>query len=133
MERVLEGSQAVAEAVRLAKVQIVSAFPITPQTHIVEYISEYCATGKLNEKYIRVESEHSAMAAIIGASTAGVRTFTSTSSQGLGLMLWRMNSRMFSNVDTELLNLFYAMMPKLYSSLPEPSQAHAGTWLRICV
>jgi len=86
MKRVLEGSQAVAEAVRLAKVQVVSAYPITPQTHIVEYISEYCATGKMEAKFLRVESEHSAMAVLIGAATAGVRTFTSTSSQGLALM-----------------------------------------------
>ena len=86
MKRVLEGSHAVAEAVRLANVQVVSAYPITPQTHIVEHISEYCATGKLDARFIRVESEHSAMAALIGAATAGVRTFTSTSSQGLALM-----------------------------------------------
>ena len=86
MKRVLEGSQAVAEAVKLAKVQVISAYPITPQTHIVEYISEYCASGKLNARFIRVESEHSAMAALIGAATAGARTFTSTSSQGLALM-----------------------------------------------
>lgn len=86
MKRVLEGSEAVADAVRLAKVQVISAYPITPQTHIVEYISQYCATGKLKAKFIRVESEHSAMAALIGAATTGVRTFTSTSSQGLALM-----------------------------------------------
>jgi pyruvate/2-oxoacid:ferredoxin oxidoreductase alpha subunit len=86
MRRVLEGSQAVAEAVRLARVQVVSAYPITPQTHIVEILSDYCATGMMNAKFLRVESEHSCMAALIGAQSAGVRTFTATSGQGLALM-----------------------------------------------
>jgi len=86
MKRVLEGSQAVAEAVRLARVQVVSAYPITPQTHIVEILSDYCATGKMNAKFLRVESEHSCMAALIGAQSTGVRTFTATSGQGLALM-----------------------------------------------
>jgi pyruvate/2-oxoacid:ferredoxin oxidoreductase alpha subunit len=86
MKQVLEGSQAVAEAVRLARVQVVSAYPITPQTHIVEILSDYCATGKMNAKFLRVESEHSCMAALIGAQSTGVRTFTATSGQGLALM-----------------------------------------------
>jgi pyruvate ferredoxin oxidoreductase alpha subunit len=86
MKRVLEGSHAVAEAVRLAKVQVISAYPITPQTHIVEILSEYCTKGLMKARFLRVESEHSCMAALIGAQTAGVRTFTATSGQGLALM-----------------------------------------------
>jgi pyruvate/2-oxoacid:ferredoxin oxidoreductase alpha subunit len=86
MKRVLEGSHAVAEAVRLARVQVISAYPITPQTHIVEHLSELCASGALPARFLRVESEHSAMAALIGAASTGVRTFTATSSQGLALM-----------------------------------------------
>jgi pyruvate ferredoxin oxidoreductase alpha subunit len=86
MKHVLEGSHAVSEAVRLAKVQVMSAYPITPQTHIVEALSEYCSDGTMNARFLCVESEHSAMAAVIGASSAGVRTFTATSSQGLALM-----------------------------------------------
>jgi pyruvate/2-oxoacid:ferredoxin oxidoreductase alpha subunit len=86
MKRVLEGSDAVAEAVRLAKVEVISAYPITPQTHIVERLAEFCANGTLNARFLRVESEHSALAALIGASSMGVRTFTATSSQGLALM-----------------------------------------------
>ncbi|MFH1079999.1 MAG: pyruvate ferredoxin oxidoreductase [Pseudomonadota bacterium] len=86
MKRVLEGSHAVAEAVRLAKVQVISAYPITPQTHIVEILSDYCTKGLMNARFLRVESEHSCMAALIGAQTAGVRTFTATSGQGLALM-----------------------------------------------
>ncbi len=86
MRHVLEGSHAVSEAVRLARTQVISAYPITPQTHIVEQLSEYCANGTLDARFLRVESEHSAMAALIGAASSGVRTFTATSSQGLALM-----------------------------------------------
>jgi pyruvate/2-oxoacid:ferredoxin oxidoreductase alpha subunit len=86
MKQVVEGSQAVSEAVRLAKVQVVAAYPITPQTHIVENIATYCANGTLNARFICVESEHSAMAAVIGAASSGVRTFTASSSHGLVYM-----------------------------------------------
>ena len=86
MRQVLEGSHAVSEAVRLARVEVMSAYPITPQTHIVEALSEFCADGSMNARFLCVESEHSAMAAVIGASSAGARTFTATSSQGLALM-----------------------------------------------
>ena len=86
VKQVLEGSHAVSEAVRLAKVQVISAYPITPQTHIVEALSSYCSDGRMDARFLCVESEHSAMAALIGASSAGVRTFTATSSQGLAYM-----------------------------------------------
>lgn len=86
MKQVLEGSHSVSEAVKLARVEVISAYPITPQTHIVEALSEFCADGTMNSRFICVESEHSAMAAVIGASTGGVRTFTATSSHGLALM-----------------------------------------------
>ncbi|MFZ5571383.1 MAG: pyruvate ferredoxin oxidoreductase [Thermodesulfobacteriota bacterium] len=86
MKQVLEGSHAVAEAVRLAKVQVISAYPITPQTHIVERLSDYCASGAIQARFLRVESEHSALAVMIGAASTGMRTFTATSSQGLALM-----------------------------------------------
>ncbi len=86
MRQVLEGSHAVSEAVRLAGVRVVSAYPITPQTHIVEALAEFCAEKKMDARFICVESEHSALAAAIGASSGGVRTFTATSSQGLAYM-----------------------------------------------
>jgi len=86
MKRVLEGSHAVAEAVRLSRVRVISAYPITPQTHIVEILSDYCSSGKMDAKFLRVESEHSALASLIGSQSAGVRSFTATSSQGLALM-----------------------------------------------
>jgi len=86
MKQVLEGSHAVSEAVRLARVQVVSAYPITPQTHIVEALSEHCSSGRLAARFMCVESEHSAMASVIGAASGGVRTFTATSGQGLAYM-----------------------------------------------
>lgn len=82
MIRVIECSHAIAEAVRQCKVGVVAAYPITPQTRIVEKLSEYYSNGKLKE-YINVESEHSALSACIGAAAAGSRTFTATNSQGL--------------------------------------------------
>ena len=86
MKQVLEGSQAVSEAVRLAQVQVISAYPITPQTHIVEALADNCASGKLSARFMCVESEHSAMASVIGAASGGVRTLTATSGQGLAYM-----------------------------------------------
>jgi len=82
----IEVSLAIAEAVRQSEVDVVSAYPITPQTHIVERLAEMVADGELNASYITVESEHSALSACIGASLVGTRVFTSTSSQGLALM-----------------------------------------------
>jgi len=86
MKKVIEGSHAVSYGVMLSKVQVICAYPITPQTHIVEKLSELCASGELPAKFLMVESEHSAMAGCIGASAVGVRAFTASSSQGLALM-----------------------------------------------
>ncbi len=82
----LEVSIAVADAAMLSDVDVVSAYPITPQTHIVEHLAELVANGELKAAYIPVESEHSAMSACVGASAIGARTFTATASQGLELM-----------------------------------------------
>ncbi|MEM2941089.1 MAG: transketolase C-terminal domain-containing protein [Thermoproteota archaeon] len=82
----LTGNDAVAYAVKQANVDVISAYPITPQTFVVETLSRYVNDGELNAKYIAVESEHSAMSAVIGASLAGARAFTATSSQGLAYM-----------------------------------------------
>ncbi|MFQ5512130.1 MAG: transketolase C-terminal domain-containing protein [Candidatus Krumholzibacteriia bacterium] len=86
MKKVLEGNHAISYGVKASEVQVISAYPITPQTQIVERLSEMCAGGELDARFIKVESEHSAMAAVIGASAAGARAFTATSSQGLLLM-----------------------------------------------
>jgi len=82
----MEGSVAVAQAVKLADADVVAAYPITPQTHIVESLAELVANGELNAEYVPVESEHSAMSACLGASAVGARTFTATAGQGLELM-----------------------------------------------
>ncbi|MCL5075794.1 MAG: pyruvate ferredoxin oxidoreductase [Chloroflexi bacterium] len=82
----ISGCCAVAEAARLAEVNVVAAYPITPQTSIVEYLANYVAKGELKAEMIPVESEHSAMSACIGAACVGARTFTASSSQGLALM-----------------------------------------------
>ncbi|MFH1116396.1 MAG: pyruvate ferredoxin oxidoreductase [Pseudomonadota bacterium] len=86
MKRFISGNHAVAEAVRLCRAQFVAAYPITPQTPIYEKLSDWDAAGELGGVMMRVESEHSAMAACLSASLTGVRTFTATSSQGLALM-----------------------------------------------
>ncbi|MDI6642709.1 MAG: hypothetical protein QMD95_01450, partial [Candidatus Hodarchaeaceae archaeon] len=86
MKQILDGNEATAIAAKLARVKVVSAYPITPQTAVVEKLAEFIANGELDAEYIKVESEHSAMSACIGAAATGVRTFTATSSQGLMLM-----------------------------------------------
>ncbi len=82
-KRFLSGDEAFAEGVRLARPQVVSAYPITPQTVVVERLSEMVEVGDLAAEYVHVESEHSALSCAIGASATGARTFTATSSQGL--------------------------------------------------
>lgn len=84
--KIIHGSRAVAEAVKLAKAQVVAAYPITPQTHIVEDLAGMIANGELKAEYVKVESEHSAISVCIAASAAGARVFTATASQGLALM-----------------------------------------------
>jgi len=86
MKEFLEGSRAVAEVVKLCKPGVISAYPITPQTHIVEELAQMVANGELKSEFINVESEHSAASAVLGASATGVRAYTATSSQGLLLM-----------------------------------------------
>jgi len=82
----IEVTEAIGEAVKLAKTDLVAAYPITPQSHIAEYLAELVANGELDANYIPVESEHSAMSACMGSSAVGARTFTATSGQGLELM-----------------------------------------------
>ena len=85
-KKVMTATEAISEAVKLAKPKVIPVYPITPMTTVAEHIADYVANGELDTEYIRVESEHSAMSAAIGASSTGVRTFTATSSQGLMYM-----------------------------------------------
>jgi pyruvate ferredoxin oxidoreductase alpha subunit len=84
--KVLEGSEAVALAVKASRPQVISAYPISPQTHIVEGLAQFVADGDLCAEYVRVDSEFSAASVISGASAAGSRAYTASSSQGLLLM-----------------------------------------------
>ncbi|MEE8449147.1 MAG: pyruvate ferredoxin oxidoreductase [Thermodesulfobacteriota bacterium] len=86
MNMLLTGDHAVAYGVKLVKVEVIAAYPITPQTPIYEKLSDLTISGELNARMIRVESEQSAMAACMGASLAGARVFTATASQGLAMM-----------------------------------------------
>ena len=86
MRKILEGSRAVAEAVALCRPHVISAYPITPQTHIVENLSQMVADGDLKAVSVNVESEHSAASVVLGASLTGARAYTATTSQGLFLM-----------------------------------------------
>jgi pyruvate ferredoxin oxidoreductase alpha subunit len=86
MKKIIEGSRAIAETIRNIGADVVSAYPITPQTHIVEDLAKLKADGEADYEYIRAESEFAALSILIGASAAGARTYTATSSQGLLLM-----------------------------------------------
>ena len=98
IRKVVSGNYAAAYAVKHARVEVVAAYPITPQTSIIEKIAEFIANGEMGARYIRVESEHSAMAACIAAQNTGVRTFTATSAHGLTLMhellIWASGARL---------------------------------------
>ena len=84
--KILDGNHAAAQGVKLSRVQVIAAYPITPATPVTETLSEFVEGGELNAEYIAVESEHSALAACASASMVGARTFTASSSHGLAYM-----------------------------------------------
>lgn len=86
MRKEIEGSYAVADTVALCRPNVISAYPITPQTHIVEHLADLVAEGSLRCEFVNVESEFAAASVVLGASAAGARTYTATTSQGLLLM-----------------------------------------------
>ena len=98
MRTTMTGNEACAWGALLANVDVVAAYPITPQTSIVEKIADFVSKGEMKSQFIKVESEHSAMAACIAASNTGTRTFTATSSHGLALMhellMWAAGARL---------------------------------------
>jgi len=87
MKKCIEGSRAVAEVVNLCRPAVVAAYPITPQTHIVEELAKFKADGEATYDFVRTESEFAAASIVLGASASGVRTYTASSSQGLLYML----------------------------------------------
>ena len=89
--RMMEGNEAAAWGALLSRAEVIPAYPITPQTELISYIATFIAEGKMKAQYIKVEGEHTAMAAAVGASTAGARVFTASASQGIAFMeeaLW---------------------------------------------
>jgi len=86
MKEFIEGSAAIARTIKMCKPGVISAYPITPQTHIGENLAQYIADGEMNCEFVNSESEHSSASIILGVSAVGVRTYNSTSSQGLLLM-----------------------------------------------
>ncbi len=96
--KIVSGNFAAAYGAKLSKVEVVAAYPITPQTEVVEKIAELVAEGEMDSQYIKVESEHSAMAACIAASNAGARAYTASSAHGLALMhellMWAAGARL---------------------------------------
>jgi len=86
VKKYITANEAVAHAAKLARVEVIAAYPITPQTTIVEKLASFIANGEMDAEFIKVESEHSALTACMGVRMAGVRAFTSTSSQGLEYM-----------------------------------------------
>ena len=86
MRKLIEGSMAVSESVRLCKPDVIAAYPITPQTHIVEFLAQMVADGDCKAQFINVESEFGAASVVLGAAAAGTRAYSATTSQGLLLM-----------------------------------------------
>jgi pyruvate/2-oxoacid:ferredoxin oxidoreductase alpha subunit len=132
MRTLLQGNYAVAEAVRLARVQFVAAYPITPQTPIYERLSDYEQEGKLAGLMMRTESEHSAMAACISAALTGVRTFTATASQGIALMHEMLHFASGNRVPVVMCNVNRVVaMPWAFGSDQSDSLAQRDTgWIQ---
>jgi len=129
------GNNAVATAVRDAKVQVVAAYPITPQSEVVEQIANFCENGIFDAKYIPVESEHSAMAACIGASIMGSRAFTATSSHGLLYMNEMINWAAGARLPIVMANINRALGPgwNIWADHTDSLQARDTGWLQVYV
>jgi pyruvate/2-oxoacid:ferredoxin oxidoreductase alpha subunit len=111
MKKVIMGNHAVSYGAMLSRVEVIAAYPITPQTQVVEELSEMCASGKLKAKFLKVESEHSAMASCIGVSATGARAFTATSAQGLALMHELLHWAAGARLPIVMANINRAMAP----------------------
>jgi pyruvate ferredoxin oxidoreductase alpha subunit len=135
MLTIATGNKAVAAAVKEADPAVIAAYPITPQTEIVEQIAEYVTAGDLKSRYIPVESEHSAMAACIGASVTGVRTFTATSSHGLLYMHEMINWAAGARLPIVMANVNRALGPgwNVWAEHTDAFQERDTGWLQVFV
>jgi len=135
MLTIATGNKAVACAVKDANPGVIAAYPITPQTEIVEQIAEYVTNGELKSMYIPVESEHSAMAACIGASITGTRTFTATSSHGLLYMHEMVNWAAGARLPIVMANVNRALGPgwNIWAEHTDSLQERDTGWLQVYV
>ncbi len=135
MKKIATGNKAVAEAVKQAKPEVIAAYPITPQTEIVEQIAEFVTGGEMKSRYIAVESEHSAMAACIGASVTGVRTFTATSSHGLLYMHEMTNWAAGARLPIVMANVNRSLGPgwNIWAEHTDAMQERDTGWLQVYV
>jgi len=135
MLTVATGNKAVAAAVKEVRPEVIAAYPITPQTEIVEQIAEYVTAGEMDSRYIPVESEHSAMAACIGASITGARTFTATSSHGLAYMHEMVNWAAGGRIPIVMANVNRALGPgwNVWAEHTDAFQERDTGWLQVYV
>jgi pyruvate ferredoxin oxidoreductase alpha subunit len=135
MKKIATGNKAIGEAVRQARPDVVAAYPITPQTEIVESIADFVTGGQLASQYIPVESEHSAMAACIGGSIAGGRTFTATSSQGLAYMHEMTNWAAGARLPIVMANVNRTLAPgwNIWAEHTDAMQERDTGWLQVWV
>jgi len=135
MKKIATGNKAVAEAVRQVVPGVVAAYPITPQTEVVEQIAEFVSGGELKSRYIAVESEHSAMAACIGASITGTRTFTATSSHGLLYMHEMTNWAAGARLPIVMANINRSLGPgwNIWAEHTDAMQERDTGWLQVYV
>ncbi|OPY91210.1 MAG: Pyruvate synthase subunit PorA [Syntrophus sp. PtaU1.Bin208] len=133
MKILATGNKAVAEAVEQVRPAVIAAYPITPQTAIIEQIAEAVSSGRLKSRFIPVESEHSVMAACIGASVAGVRTFTATSSQGLLYMHEMTNWAAGARLPIVMANVNRAIAPgwNIWADHTDSLQERDTGWLQV--
>lgn len=129
----MTATSAVAYAARLAQVDVVAAYPITPQTRIIEAISKFVADGEMKAQFVQVESEHSALAATIAASSNGVRAFTATSSQGLLYMHEMMHWAASARVPIVMANVNRAVAPpwNIYGDHQDAISQRDTGWLQL--
>jgi len=132
MKKVIMGNHAVSHGARLSRVEVIAAYPITPQTQVVEELATLCAEGVLKARFIKVESEHSAMASCIGASIGGARAFTATSSQGLALMHELLHWASGSRLPIVMANINRAMGPpwSVYTDQTDSLAQRDTGWLQ---
>jgi pyruvate ferredoxin oxidoreductase alpha subunit len=135
MKEIATGNKAIAKAVKQALPDVVAAYPITPQTEIVETIADFVTSGQMKSRYIPVESEHSAMAACIGASITGVRTFTATSAHGLLYMHEMTNWAAGARLPIVMANVNRSLGPgwNIWAEHTDAMQERDTGWLQVYV